>query len=86
VLRIMTWNVENFFVPQPADRAAYDAKVAELAEVITTAAPDLLALQEVGDEESFETLRDALGAGWTGGVVDAFRASSHHPSGLALTQ
>jgi endonuclease/exonuclease/phosphatase family metal-dependent hydrolase len=44
----MTWNVENFFTPKPADQAAYDAKVTELAAVISTAAPDLLALQEVG--------------------------------------
>jgi endonuclease/exonuclease/phosphatase family metal-dependent hydrolase len=34
--------------------------------VITTAAPDLVALQEVGDEESFHALQDKLGAGWTG--------------------
>jgi endonuclease/exonuclease/phosphatase family metal-dependent hydrolase len=66
VLTVMTWNVENFFTPQPADRAAYDAKVDELADVISTAAPDLLALQEVGDEESFEALRAKLGPGWTG--------------------
>jgi hypothetical protein len=34
--------------------------------VIRTAAPDLLAVQEVGDEQSFQALRAALGAGWTG--------------------
>jgi len=72
VLTVMAWNVENFFAPQPADQAAYDAKVAELADVITTAAPDLLALQEVGDPESFETLRAALGAGWTGVLSSHF--------------
>jgi aldo/keto reductase family protein/endonuclease/exonuclease/phosphatase family protein len=66
VLTLMTWNVENFFAPQPADRAAYDARLAELAEVIRTAAPDLLALQEVGDEQPFEALRNKLVAGWTG--------------------
>jgi endonuclease/exonuclease/phosphatase family metal-dependent hydrolase len=66
VLTVMTWNVENFFAPQPADQAAFEAKLAALAEVIGTAAPDLLAVQEVGDEQSFQALRAALGAGWTG--------------------
>jgi len=66
VFTVMSWNVENFFAPKPADQAAYDAKVASLAKVITTATPDLVALQEVGDEESFQALREALGAGWTG--------------------
>src|SRR5690348_567580 len=44
VFTVMSWNVENFFAPKPADQAAYDAKVASLAKVITTATPDLLAL------------------------------------------
>jgi len=74
VLTIMTWNVENFFTPKPADQAAYDAKVTELAAVISTAAPDLLALQEVGDAESFEALRVALGAGWTGVLSTHFES------------
>src|SRR4051794_19172527 len=60
----MSWNVENFFTPQPADQAAYDAKLAALVDVIRTAAPDLLAVQEIGDEQSFQALRDELG--WTG--------------------
>ena len=34
--------------------------------MIRAAAPDLLAVQEVGDEESFEALRSELGPGWTG--------------------
>ncbi|HEY3713848.1 MAG TPA: endonuclease/exonuclease/phosphatase family protein [Jatrophihabitantaceae bacterium] len=72
----MTWNVENFFVPKPADQAAYDAKLAELADVITAAAPDLLAVQEVGDAASFEALRAKLGAGWTG-VLSTHFATPH---------
>jgi endonuclease/exonuclease/phosphatase family metal-dependent hydrolase len=66
VLTVMTWNVENFFAPQPADLAAYEVKVAELVNVINTAGPDLVGLQEIGDSESFEALRHALGAGWAG--------------------
>lgn len=66
MLTVMTWNVENFFAPQPADQAAVSTKLAELADVIRTAQPDLLAVQEIGDEQSFEALRNELGAGWTG--------------------
>jgi endonuclease/exonuclease/phosphatase family protein len=66
VFTVMSWNVENFFKPKPAERAAYDAKVAALATVITAAAPDLLALQEVGDEESFQALQNLLGGSWSG--------------------
>jgi len=72
VFTVMSWNVENFFTPKPADQAAYDAKVAAVAAVIIAAAPDLLALQEVGDEESFEALRDALGARWTAALSTHF--------------
>jgi hypothetical protein len=63
VFTVMTWNVENFFTPQPADQAGYDAKLAELVDVIVASAPDLLAVQEIGDEQSFQALATALG--WT---------------------
>lgn len=69
---VMTWNVENFFVPAPADQAAYDVKLAELVEVVRAAAPDLLAVQEIGDEQSFEDLRSALG--WTGVLSTHFES------------
>jgi endonuclease/exonuclease/phosphatase family metal-dependent hydrolase len=76
VFTVMTWNVENFFAPtQASGQAAYDAKVAALTDVVRTAAPDLLALQEVGDEQSFAALRDALG--WTGVLSTHFEAD--HP-------
>ncbi|HEY2297298.1 MAG TPA: endonuclease/exonuclease/phosphatase family protein [Jatrophihabitans sp.] len=71
----MTWNVENFFTPKPADQAAYDAKVAALAAVVTDAQPDLVALQEVGDPDSFDALRAALGGGWTGELATHFEPS-----------
>ena len=74
---VMTWNVENLFAPQPADRTAYEAKVRELADVVRTAAPDLLAVQEVGDVQSFEALRTALGDPWTGALATHVEAS--HP-------
>jgi endonuclease/exonuclease/phosphatase family metal-dependent hydrolase len=74
VFTVMTWNVENLFTPEPTDRAAYDAKVARLADVINAAGPDLLALQEVGDEDSFEALRAALGADWSGALSTHFES------------
>jgi hypothetical protein len=46
--------VENLFTPRPDQQAAHAAKVAALAEVIRTAAPDVVASQEFGDPESFE--------------------------------
>jgi hypothetical protein len=67
-------------VPKPADQAVYGAKLTELADVITAAAPDLLAVQEVGDAASFEALRPRL----DGTVRDAFRDTAHDPGGLAL--
>src|SRR3954452_17365688 len=72
---IMTWNIENFFAPEPADRADFDAKLDALADVITAAEPDLLAVQEVGDEVAFAALRDKLGAGWSGALATHFEAS-----------
>ena len=72
MLRVMTWNVATFFAPRPAHQAAYNAKIAELMDVIRTAKPDLLAVQEIGDEQSFEALRNELGAGWTGRLSTHF--------------
>src|SRR3954452_7883751 len=74
---IMTWNIENFFAPEPADQVAFDAKLDALADVITAAEPDLLAVQEVGDEVAFAALRDKLGAGWNGALSTHFESS--HP-------
>src|SRR5215470_15618362 len=65
--RIGTWNVENFFRPDagsPGDEDAYQAKVAHLAETIKTMAPDVLAVQEVGDPEALADLATAVGGPW----------------------
>ena len=74
MLRVMTWNVENLFAPQPADQAAYDTKMTQLVNVIRTAAPDLLGVQEIGDEQSFEDLRRQLGNDWTGVLSTHFES------------
>jgi endonuclease/exonuclease/phosphatase family metal-dependent hydrolase len=52
-LKVMTWNVENFFPTGvgagPQTPAEYDAKLETLSSVISKQDPDVLALQEVGD-------------------------------------
>src|SRR4051794_21920267 len=69
----MTWNVENLFAPTPAQQPAWDVKLAQLAGVIRSVGPDLLAVQEIGDEQSFDALRHELG--WTGVLSTHFEPS-----------
>jgi endonuclease/exonuclease/phosphatase family metal-dependent hydrolase len=68
VVRIGTWNLENLFLvgeeDGPRDPAAYDAKLDALAGVITTIAPDVLAVQEVGNAEALADLGERVGGGW----------------------
>jgi endonuclease/exonuclease/phosphatase family metal-dependent hydrolase len=74
VFTVMTWNIENFFQPEPSDQGAFDAKLDALTEVVTAAQPDLLAVQEVGDEAAFQALRGRLGAGWSGALSTHFES------------
>ncbi len=66
---VATWNLENLYRPGgpfgPKDKAAYEAKLAALAAVITELDPTLLAVQEVGDTEALSDLVGLLGGGWT---------------------
>jgi endonuclease/exonuclease/phosphatase family metal-dependent hydrolase len=73
VFTVMTWNVENLFAPTPAQQPAWDVKLAQLAGVIRSVGPDLLAVQEIGDEQSFDALRHQLG--WTGVLSTHFEPS-----------
>jgi endonuclease/exonuclease/phosphatase family metal-dependent hydrolase len=65
---VATWNVENLFLPGgdagPRDARAYEAKVAALAEGVRALAPDVLALQEVGDPQAVRDLASAVGGEW----------------------
>ena len=82
-MRVVTWNVENLFSPaapgeDPAGRPdpeTYAAKLSTLTGVVAALAPDVLALQEVGDEAALDDLRASLeqatGGGW---VARASRA------------
>jgi Endonuclease/Exonuclease/phosphatase family len=65
VVRIETWNVENFARPGALDGgptidAAYNAKLASLADAITALDPDVLAVQEVGDPAALQDLANKL--------------------------
>jgi len=68
MLTVGTWNLENLFRPNgsagPDDEAAYDAKLAGLADVIERMAPDVLAVQEVGDPAALDDLRERLTGVW----------------------
>ncbi|MET9817776.1 endonuclease/exonuclease/phosphatase family protein [Streptomyces sp. NPDC006355] len=63
-----TWNLENLYRPGgpygPKDEAAYGAKLAALAAVITELDPALLGVQEVGDPEALKDLAGILDDDW----------------------
>src|SRR5215213_755842 len=63
-----TWNLENLFRPGsefgPRDRASYDAKLAGLAATIDRLAPDVLAVQEVGEAAALADLVARLAGEW----------------------
>jgi predicted extracellular nuclease len=58
--KVMTWNIENLFRPGnpagPRTKGEYIAKLTSLAHVILELDPDVLALQEIGQEAAFENL------------------------------
>ena len=63
-LSVMTWNVENLFLPDPEapeqKREHFQAKLAILAAVIERHRPDVLALQEIGPDGALAALQQAL--------------------------
>jgi endonuclease/exonuclease/phosphatase family metal-dependent hydrolase len=68
VFKIMTWNLENLFRPGapsgPRSEAAYQAKLQGLASVINEQAPDLAAVQEIGDPDALADLVGLLTGAW----------------------
>jgi hypothetical protein len=68
VLTVATWNLENLFRPaadaDAARREAYEDKLDGLAGAINGLAPDVLAVQEVGDAAALENLRGRLAGDW----------------------
>lgn len=77
-MRVGTWNVENLFTPAagtgygPSEQAVFEEKIAGLASTITDAGLDVVAVQEIGDEDAFTALIDALGSGWAGELSTRF--------------
>ncbi|GAA2774967.1 endonuclease/exonuclease/phosphatase family protein [Saccharopolyspora taberi] len=68
MVTIGTWNLENLFRPGseagPDSDAEYEAKLAALAGTIGEIAPDVLAVQEVGDPEALDDLVGKLDGRW----------------------
>jgi endonuclease/exonuclease/phosphatase family metal-dependent hydrolase len=62
-ITVGTWNLENLFCPGgpagPSTDAAYTAKLEALATTIRQLAPDVLAVQEVGDPDPSDRSRRA---------------------------
>ena len=74
--KVMTWNVENLFRPEEGalqpDHQRYQRKLTLLGDVITRLAPDIVALQEVGGEESLQDLQHVLAGTYPHRTVSAF--------------
>ena len=79
---VMTWNVENLFPhghkDGPPTREIYERKLRRLAETVHEVAPDVLALQEIGDLTAFADLVAELKAPYE------FTAVSQHPDGRGI--
>src|SRR4051794_35499418 len=68
MVRIGTWNLENLFLAGeeggPPTQQAYDDKLDALAGTIIDEAPDVLAVQEVGDPAALDDLVARVGGTW----------------------
>ncbi len=62
---VMTWNIENLFPTGhpagPKSPQVYEQKMRNLSQTILAIAPDILAVQEVGDPATFADLQRRLG-------------------------
>ena len=68
MLTVTTWNVQNLFPAGSADgpntQNDYDDKLNALAGTVQALAPDVLALQEIGDTACLEDLLGRVGGTW----------------------
>jgi endonuclease/exonuclease/phosphatase family metal-dependent hydrolase len=75
-MRVGTWNLENLFTPGsdygPTGQGVFDEKITGLAATFTAAGVDVVAVQEVGDEDAFARLITALGSNWRGVLSTRF--------------
>jgi endonuclease/exonuclease/phosphatase family metal-dependent hydrolase len=64
LFKVMTWNVENLFLPSQQSgsktAAEYQEKLKSLADVILAIDPDVLGVQEIGDPAAFAALNALL--------------------------
>lgn len=64
-MKVTTWNVENLFLPvddaSDEKKKAFEDKLELLTNVVEKIDPDVIALQEIGTEESLTALQDSLG-------------------------
>jgi endonuclease/exonuclease/phosphatase family metal-dependent hydrolase len=85
-LTVATWNLENLFRPGsefgPDDQATYDTKLTGLADVIDRLAPDVLAVEEVGDPDALADLTAKLDGDWHTALSDVFEPD--HPIRVAV--
>lgn len=61
--KVMNWNVENLFLPnplKPESQRDFENKLAKLAAEIDKEQPDVLALQEIGPNGALAALQQAL--------------------------
>lgn len=78
---VMTWNLENLFAPGAdgaPDGGTFAAKLQFIGQTVAAALPDVLAVQEVGDDDALAAL---LGA--TSGRFPHAQLSSH-PDGRGI--
>lgn len=68
--QVATWNLENLFWPDDGSDAEYEAKLRSLADTITSMAPDVVAVQEVGTPAALDDLVDLLDGTWHTALAD----------------
>ncbi len=87
---ILSWNVENLFTFQPnpgrnetrpSTQAIYDLKLNHIRDTILNAlngeTPDVIALQEIGEPEAFDDLRQRLGDPYIHSALGLTGSPSH---------
>jgi endonuclease/exonuclease/phosphatase family metal-dependent hydrolase len=81
MITVGTWNLENLFRPGgsfgPKSKIVYDDKLAALAATIDAVAPDVLAVQEVGEPEALADLVTLLDGDWHSALSSHFEPD--HP-------
>jgi endonuclease/exonuclease/phosphatase family metal-dependent hydrolase len=77
--KVMTWNVENLFRPgqdaSPEAEPTYRAKLDLLRDTIDDLKPDVIAFQEIGSEDAFQDLQQALGTAFAHRRLSTFQDS-----------